>query len=70
MVLTYGGSRIIYQNFLGVLEILGNILFVGGGGGGVSDQVVFIAPAYSRVRYMSPNFRPSVRPSINIYVKV
>ena len=33
MVLTYGGSRIIYQNFLGVLEILGNILFVGGGGG-------------------------------------
>ena len=38
----------------------------------------FIAPAYSRVRYRSSNFRPSVRPfvrsfvrsSVNIYVEV
>ena len=26
-------------------------------------QLLFIAPAYSRMRYRSPNFRPSVRPS-------
>ena len=29
-------------------------------------QLFFIAPAYSRVRYRNPNFRPSV----NIYVEV
>ena len=41
-------------------------------------ELVFIAPAYSRVRYRSSNFRPSVRSfvrssvrsSINIYVEV
>ena len=36
--------------------------------------LIFIAPAYSRVRYRSPNFcpsvRPFVRPSVNIYVEV
>ena len=35
---------------------------------------LFIAPAYSRVRYRSSNFRPSVRSSVrssvNIYVEV
>ena len=42
-------------------------------------RVFFIAPAYSRVRYRSPNFRPSVRSSVrpstftskfDIYVEV
>ena len=37
-------------------------------------EALFIAPAYSRVRYRSPNFCPSVRssvrPSVNIYVEV
>ena len=40
--------------------------------------LLFIAPAYSRVRYRSSNFRPSVRSfvrpcvrsSVNIYVEV
>ena len=36
--------------------------------------MIFIAPAYSRVRYRSPNFCPSVRSSVrssvNIYVEV
>ena len=30
---------------------------------------VFIAPAYSRVRYRSSNFRPSVRSSIRSFVR-
>ena len=41
-------------------------------------MMFFIAPAYSKVRYRSPNFRLSVRsfvrsfvrPSVNIYVEV
>ena len=31
--------------------------------------LVFIAPAYSRVRYRSPNFRPSVRSSVRPSVR-
>ena len=31
--------------------------------------VIFIAPAYSRVRYRSPNFRPSVRPFVRSFVR-
>ena len=35
------------------------------------DVLIFIiAPAFSRVRYRRPIFRPSVRPSVNIYVDV
>ena len=42
------------------------------------EKLFFIAPAYSRVRYRSPNFCPSVRSfvcsfvrsSVNIYVEV
>ena len=37
-------------------------------------SLIFIAPAYSRVRYRSSNFRPyvrsSVRSSVNIYIEV
>ena len=32
-------------------------------------MAIFIAPAYSRVRYRSPNFRPSVRPSVRPFVR-
>ena len=42
--------------------------------GQLKEFMIFIAPAYSRVRYRSSNFRPSVRsfvrPSVNIYVEV
>ena len=31
--------------------------------------MVFIAPAYSRVRYRSPNFCPSVRSSVRPFVR-
>ena len=31
--------------------------------------IIFIAPAYSRVRYRSSNFRPSVRPSVRSFVR-
>ena len=31
--------------------------------------LVFIVPAYSRVRYRSPNFRLSVRPSVRSFVR-
>ena len=30
---------------------------------------IFIAPAYSRVRYRSPNFCPSVRSSVRLFVR-
>ena len=32
-------------------------------------QVIFIAPAYSRVRYRSPNFCPSVRSFVRSFVR-
>ena len=31
---------------------------------GLRNVMIFIAPAYSRVRYRSSNFRPSVRSSV------
>ena len=33
------------------------------------NQLIFIAPAYSRVRYRSPNFRPSVLPFVRPSVR-
>ena len=40
--------------------VLDNIVFPSG----CHRVLIFIAPAYSRVRYRSPNFCPSVRPSV------
>ena len=31
--------------------------------------IIFIAPAYSRVRYRSPNFCPSIRSSVRSFVR-
>ena len=35
----------------------------------IGKDPVFIAPAYSRVRYRSPNFCPSVRSSVRAFVR-
>ena len=37
--------------------------------GNIQEKLIFIAPAYSRVRYRSPNFCPSVRPSVRSFVR-
>ena len=36
---------------------------------GVDGQKIFIAPAYSRVRYRSSNVRPYVRPFVRAFVR-